>query len=215
MNERARALAILKQARDLLTDRLTSRIVESHEAILEDAAGMTFTSELEAIYDQVGARLVHVNALLANLPASDEPSASDVTRPQQLLTMSPGDPVFVASTAVTHLEGADASTVEAPASFQSFVQQIVAGEVDQAGATLAGLMDLEQSRARLCAARFHERLTQEPDFLTKAMQLRHALRSGSVNDVLMMLWECFGLQGIEAVSVYQTLHSRARTTDHG
>ncbi len=215
MNERARALAILKQARDLLTDRLTSRIVESREAILEDAAGMTYTSELEAIYDQVGARLVHVNALLSNLPTSDEPATSDVTRPQQLLTMSPGDPVFVASTAVPHLEGADSSTVEAPASFQSFVQQIVAGEVDQAGATLAGLMDLDQSRASLCAARFHERLTQEPDFLTKAMQLRHALRSGSVNDVLMMLWECFGLQGVEAVSVYQTLQSRARTTDNG
>ncbi len=215
MNERGRALAILKQARDLLTDRLTSRIVESHEAILEDAAGMTYTSELEAIYDQVGARLVHVNALLANLPTSDDVSTSDATRPQQFLTMSPGDPVFVASTAVPHLEGADSSAVEAPASFQSFVQQIVAGEVEQAGATLAGLMDLDQSRATLCAARFHERLTQEPDFLTKAMQLRHALRSGSVNDVLMMLWECFGLQGVEAVGVYQSLQSRARTTDNG
>ncbi|MDZ4782174.1 MAG: hypothetical protein SGJ19_18155 [Planctomycetia bacterium] len=215
MNERARALAILKQARDLLTDRLTSRIVESHEAILEDAAGMSYTSELEAIYDQVGARLVHVNALLANLPASDESSLQDATRPQQLLTMSPGDPVFVASTASPHLDLADAAPVEAPASFQSFVQQVVAGEVDAAGATLAGLLELEQSRAARCAQRFHERLTQEPDFLTKAMQLRHALRSGSANDVLMMLWECFGLQGVEAVGVYQTLQSRARMTDHG
>jgi hypothetical protein len=215
MNERARALAILKQARDLLTDRLTARIVESRDAILEDAAGLSYTSELEAIYDQVGARLVHVNALLANLPSSDEPAMPDATRPQQLLTMAPGDPVFVASTSPPHIELTEAAPPDAPASFQSFVQQIVAGEVDAAGATLAGLLELEQSRAARCAQRFHERLTQEPDFLTKAMQLRHALRSGSVNDVLMMLWECFGLQGVEAVSAYQTLQSRARMSDHG
>lgn len=214
MNERARALAILKQARDLLTDRLTARIVDARDAILEDAAGVTYTSELEAIYDQVGARLVHVNALLANLPPSDEP-IEDATHPQQLLTMAPGDPVFVASTAAPHLDTIEASSTESPASFQSFVQEIVANDVDQAGATLAGLLELDPTRAARCAARFHERLTQEPDFLTKAMQLRHALRAGTVNDVLLMLWECFGLQGLEAVGVYQTLQSRARTTDHG
>lgn len=215
MNERTRALAILKQARDLLTDRLTSRILESRESILEDAAGVTYTSELEAIYDQVGARLVHVNALLANLPPSDEPAFDDATRPQQLLTMAPGDPVFVASTSLPHPDHIDAAPVEPPASFQSFVQEIVENKVEQAGVTLAGLLELEPDRAARCAARFHQRLTQEPDFLTKAMQLRQALRGGSVNDVLLMLWECFGLQGFEAVGVYQTLLTRARTMDHG
>lgn len=215
MNERAQALAILKQARDLLADRLTVRIVESREAILEDAAGLTYTSELEAIYDQVGGRLVHVNALLANLPAHDEPTLDDATRPQQLLTLAPGDPVFVASTALPQPEHVDAAVVEPPANFQAFVQQIVENDVQQAGTTLAGLLDLAPDRAARCAARFHQRLTQEPDFLTKAMQLRQALRGGSVNEVLLMLWECFGLQGFEAVGVYQTLLSRARTTDHG
>jgi hypothetical protein len=215
MNERARALAILKQARDLLSDRLTARIVESREAILEDAAGMTYTSELEAIYDQVGARLVHVNALLGNLPPSDETPYDDATKPQQLLTMAPGDPVFVASTALPHPEHLEAAPVEPPSGFQSFVQQIVANDVEQAGATLASLLEITPDRAVKCAVRFHQRLTQEPDFLTKAMQLRQALRGGSVNDVMLMLWECFGLQGFEAVGVYQTLLSRARTTDHG
>lgn len=216
MNERAQALAILKQARDLLSDRLTARIVESRDAILEDAAGVTYTSELEAIYDQVGGRLVHVNALLANLPAHDEPADDDATRPHQLLTLSPGDPVFVASTAAVHpVENLEAATPEPSHSFQSFVQQIVANDVQEAGQTLAGLLELAPDRAALCAARFHQRLTQEPDFLTKAMQLRQALRGGSVNDALLMLWECFGLQGFEAVGVYQSLLSRTRTTDHG
>lgn len=214
MNERARALSILKEARDLLAERLTSRIVESGDAILEDAAGMTYTSELEAVYDQIGARLAHVNALLANLPPVDDPTMSDAVRPQQFCTMPPVDPVFVASTAAQHVETADAPPSE-PAGFQSFIQEIVAGQVEQAGATLARFLDLEQSRAARCALRFHERLTEEPDFLTKAMQLRHALRHGSVNNVLQMLFECFGLQGSEAVGVSQTLQSRARSTDHG
>src|SRR5688572_23814887 len=71
-NERARAIAILKEARDILADRLTERIVERGEEFLDDAMGRTFTSEIDSIYDQIGLRLNHVNVMISSLPAVEE-----------------------------------------------------------------------------------------------------------------------------------------------
>src|SRR5881628_250690 len=79
MNDRARAIAILKQARDMLADRLSERVIESRGDILEDAQGFSFLSELESIYEQFGARLVHLNQLLANLPAVEDIPPSPLT----------------------------------------------------------------------------------------------------------------------------------------
>lgn len=47
-----------------------------------------------------------------------------------------------------------------------------------------------------------------PDLFGKAMKLRSDLESGNVNGALMLLWECFGLQGLESLGVLQTLKTR-------
>ncbi len=78
MNPHSLALSILQKARDALAERLTQRIIDAEHEIAEDAAGSTYLSEIESIYDQLGGRLAHVNAMLANLPPA--PRRSRPTR---------------------------------------------------------------------------------------------------------------------------------------
>src|SRR6186713_3195930 len=64
MDSQAQAIAILQKARDALAARLTQRVIESQQEIEDDADGGTYFSEIEAIYDQLGGRLAHLNAML-------------------------------------------------------------------------------------------------------------------------------------------------------
>ena len=78
MNPRARAIAVLQNAREILSQRLTERIVDGEQEILSDAESGSFVSEIEAIYEQLGARLAHVNTMLANLPPLEDPPTETV-----------------------------------------------------------------------------------------------------------------------------------------
>ena len=40
------------------------------------------------------------------------------------------------------------------------------------------------------------------------MTLRSELAAGSVNGALLLLWECFGLQGLESIAALQSLKTR-------
>jgi hypothetical protein len=86
MNRRVDAIDVLQQARDLLADRLTDRILESREEILDDAEGTTYLSEIENVYEQLGGRLAHINTMLSHLPPIDEAGPADAS--------AVGDPVF-------------------------------------------------------------------------------------------------------------------------
>ena len=44
--------------------------------------------------------------------------------------------------------------------------------------------------------------------MTKAMSLRKEVATANFNSSLVLLYECFGLQGLEAISVLQTLMGR-------
>src|SRR6478672_4535008 len=68
MDDRSRALEILREARDLLAQRLTERVLESGEALLDDARGDSYLGDIEAIYDHFGMKLAHLNQLINNLP---------------------------------------------------------------------------------------------------------------------------------------------------
>ncbi len=86
MNPRSEAIQILQQARDLLTERLTQRVCDSREQILEDAEGGSYLSEIEAIYEQMGGRLAHLNAMLSNLPAAEEPASAETLQSAPVFT---------------------------------------------------------------------------------------------------------------------------------
>jgi hypothetical protein len=231
MNDRARAIAILQQARDILAERLTEQVLEARDAILEDAIGLSYSSEIDAIQEQLGQRLNNVNMLLNNLPPMEDapaPTAEDVAPvappalgyqpdpqngPSGELSLDGGaveenldDDALPILAAVAVDEAEDARAM--PISFQSFAERIMANDVDGAGIVLAGLFDVTVDRGRQCARRFQEQLSERPQFLQKAMGLRHELTSGSVNGSLILLWECFGLQGIESLSALQSLKAR-------
>ena len=224
MNDRAKAISILQQARDILAERLTERILESRDSILEDAFGMSYSGEIDALQEQLGQRLNNVNLLLNNLPPADDPAPppddeSAVVQPAIAYEAKEETPVAVAMQPhfLTTAEGTTLP-VEAvplvgageadPVSFQAFVERILANDVEGAGIVLAGLFDVSRDRGRQCARRFQEQVAERPQFLNKAMSLRAELAGGSVNGSLILLWECFGLQGIESLAALQSLRAR-------
>lgn len=235
MDDRAQAISILERAREILAARLAERIVEAGEEIIEDALGNSYSSEIESLHEQVGLRLTHVNAMLTNLPPTatrSVPGMPGVAEPGQSEgeTIAAGElpepldsrqPAANYAGTATNEANSTGLTSSGAASFQYFIQQIMAGDVDAAGETLAALLDVPRDRGQRCAATFAERLATQPDFLAKAMRLRGELQSGSINGSLMLLWECFGLQGMESIGAMQALTSwlaaqtRVRTGGQG
>jgi hypothetical protein len=226
MNDRARAIAILKQARDILAKRLTERVLDSREEILEDAEGLTYCGEIDSIYEQLAVRLNHISAMLSSLPpVEDERVAPPPKSTARGLEYKPRPGVFQADTSLPATVGASdaagtistaeppsgrylAEAVPSPVTFESFGRQIVAGEVEAAGRSLAVLFAVGEESGLRCAATFYQRLCESPETLTKAMRLHHELQSGSMHNSLRLLWECFGLDGLESIAVMRTLQAR-------
>jgi hypothetical protein len=218
MDDRALAISILERARDILAARLAERVVELGEEIIDDALGNSYGGEIDSLHDQVGLRLSHVNAMLANLPhlatpqfAASAASDADSTHLTSTQTAMPGLLPPPIETVATPAEVTTATrTAAAPqmASFQTFVESVLADDLEASAQTLASLFDIDVPRARRCAATFAEKLHAQPDFLDMAMRLRGELQSGSINGALLLLWECFGLRGLESIGVMQALKAR-------
>jgi hypothetical protein len=211
MNDRARALAILKQAREILLQRLTERVLENEEEILDDARGESYMGEIDSLYEQIGTPLVHLNQLLAAVPADenahsvhDSPAAHAAAHSYAEIVPPAWPEVPAPRVSVSP----DVVSDEPPISFQTFAAQMQVSDLAGAGASLAYLFDLPLERARRCADHFYQKMHEDADFLLKAMQLRRELASGGYNGALMLLFQCFGLSGIESIAVYQTLKAR-------
>ena len=215
MNDRARALAILKQAREILLTRLTERVLDNEESILDDARGDSYMGEIDALYDQIGTPLVHLNQILSNLPVDDDVQVHDThtvhaTAHSYAEIVPPSWPEVPAlpaprSSAAAEVLGEEATS---PISFQTFAAQIQAEDLVGAGESLAWLFDLSPQRAIRCAEHFQQQMRADADFFMRAMQLRRELASGGHNSAWMLLYQCFGLSGIESIGVYQVLKSR-------
>ena len=193
MDKRKRALSILEQARDLLGQRLIEDIIESGDSILEDAEGCSYMDEIDTVHQRVGGRLNSINIMIANLPAADSTGAE----PESATLETP----------VAALEPEE-TEVPKPVNFVLFVEQIGANDVDGAARTLSELLDVDEESAHHCATSFRDRLNEDPTTLQRVMQLRTKLIAGENNDSLMILWDCFRLQGPQAVEVLQTLKAR-------
>ena len=73
---------------------------------------------------------------------------------------------------------------------------------------MAELLEVNQKLGRKCAVSFRDRCNEDPTIIQKAMLLRTKLIAGENNDSLMILWDCFRLQGLQAVEVLQSLKAR-------
>ncbi|MEZ6071006.1 MAG: hypothetical protein R3C10_12200 [Pirellulales bacterium] len=218
MNDTARAISILRQARDILSERLVHHVNEHQEALLADALGLDFSGEIDSLYEQIGARLAHINTMLSQLPAQPT-SATDAG--EDVITASEfrAHAAYIHSTTATvgllaaPEHGGDMSvaveaTMSGPLSWEALVSQIRGRDVDSGAALLADYLDIDVALATSCTATFHRRVDAAPQLFAKAMQLSGELRVGSVNASIMLLWECFGLQGSDAVNAAHTLRAR-------
>lgn len=190
MNDREQAIEVLQRARATLARRLAARLLDDHEGICEDAAGLSFMDEINAAYDQIGSKLQRVNQMLADLSAVRSTSPA---RPDRLLGLpaprrSRPQPL-------------------AQISFQTFAAQIQAGDLESAGRSLATLFNLNGQRGWRCARYFDQKLRTTPDFFLKTLQLHRQLNAGGLATVVELLNECFGLNDLESVHVANTLRS--------
>ena len=215
MNDRVRALAILKQAREILLQRLTERVLENEDEILDDARGESYMGEIDSLYEQIGTPLVHLNQLLSAVPADDDDAqgvhdthAAHAAAHSYAEIVPPAWPEVPALPAPRGSATSEAATDEPAISFQTFAAQMQVDDLAGAGESLAFLFDLPPERAQRCADHFYRQMHEDAEFLRKAMQLRRELASGGYNGALMLLFQCFGLSGIESIGVYQVLKAR-------
>lgn len=95
MNDRTRAMEVLRQARETLLSRLAERVLDNREDILDDAGGYSYCGAIESMHDQLGQRLANVTALLAHLQSADEsPTTYDSTSSDVMGTVPEVDAVF-------------------------------------------------------------------------------------------------------------------------
>ena len=218
MNDRAHAHAILREIRDILAQRLTERILDAREELLDDAHGYTYAGEIDTIYEQLAVRLNHVNVMLSNLPAEEPQSHlggnSESSAGHIEVGGRPATAYFQASTAEaaspadTLATPHETTALPAPITFELFLRQITCHEIEAAARSLAVLLAVEEGQGRRSATTFYAQFQESPEVLGKIGQLRRELHSGNINESLLLLWECFGLQGLEAIAVMQTLKAR-------
>jgi len=230
MNERAKAIEVLREARTILGERLTEKVVEQAEEILADARGDSYMNEIDSVYEQVGLKLAHVSQMLSNLPPPEaEPhtaTAAAEHSPDDMFTVDtqatpscdpvveytipalPG-PLNVAVPALPAPKIA-ASDRAANSALQAFAAQIQAGDLLAAGRTLAALFEIEEMRAIACAATFAQRVRGEAAFFHKVMELRGEIYSANPQRALVLLLDCFGLVRGEAAEVLRNLQRRRR-----
>jgi hypothetical protein len=217
LSEQEQALQLLTQARDILAGRLTERILELGSDLLDDARGDSYAGEIDSLYDQIGTRLNQINTMLAGLPSSYPAPATE-----SFTAAAPGipdAPHFVVQTIgpttdssgelfisedLTIAKESPAKLSE-PSTYPLFVQDIIRRDTVAAGRRLTGVLDLTAERGERCALRFREQLDRDPSFLGKVQQLRRSLHAEASNEALLLLWECFGLQGEESIAATQSL----------
>ena len=221
MSDRTRAIEVLKKARDLLASRLTDRIVEMEEEILDDACGFSFMGEIESLHEQIGAKLLHLSQMISALPAESQHGSAT---PFEHDSSTPAwDPIDVAPEALslTHdtcseqaliLPAPRISEVIAatpqPISLQTFAAQILVGDLETASRSLELLFACRRELAIRCAHRFYEKYLQDPSMLIRVQRLRQAIGEGSEALPLLLLQECFELNQVDATTVLAELRQR-------
>ncbi|MDA0834187.1 MAG: hypothetical protein O2955_08770 [Planctomycetota bacterium] len=228
MPPQEQAYQILKQAREILAKRLVERILDSSDEILDDAAGESYSNEIEQVYEQCGTQLQHVQNMLNLLPAPEssigiaasstlhapiEYPEPDVEVHTTMVGLSETDHAFaqmLPDRAHTPSNDVDDDTLTSATlpTFGDFAQKIMVGNITAAAQVLSLLLDLPMERARKCTEWFHRRMQSDENFLQQARKLRESVRAANVNDTLDILWHCFGLQGFEAVAIWPRLRSQ-------
>jgi len=204
MNDRVRAMTLLQEAREILAQRLTERVLELGNDLLDDARGESFAGEIDGLYEQIGLRLSQVNSLLAGFPTTSVLAAPTGHGPYSTVEVSAASNGLMgflpqAESDTTHPH----ATHEAAASneltmLRMIVDSLISGDVETAGGFLSWWFETPLEHGRQCAAAFRERWTNEPDFPKKAKQLRQELAGGSWSQAVSLWHDCFGIPAADS-----------------
>jgi hypothetical protein len=219
MNDRSLAIGILHSAREQLGRRLTERIIEAREEIEADACGQSYLSEIEAIYDQLGSRLAHVSAMLANLPPAADEVPSDATATEIIYadlasgsstafepaTVSP--PTVLALPAPPHEEAVEADSLADTVG--QIVVLVAAGDHFSAARLISECFDSRPSQARHWSATLGRQMARRPDLARRLIDLAASLDETDEHTAVAVVGECFELEAFEAVLLLRVLKRRA------
>ena len=216
MHPHSLALTILQKARDTLAERLTQRIIEAEDEIAEDAEGGAYLSEIEAIYEQLGGRLAHVNAMLSNLPPEPPAHPADATASEIVyadLASSPTSSLDVDATAPLTLLALPApphcDDVEPLAeAFSTIVLHTRSGDLHASARLIAELFDIKPSQARRGAVAFVRQIERYPELVRRFEQLGSNIDGTNEYAAATLLGECFEFQPIDALLMARALKSQ-------
>ncbi len=223
MNDRSFAISVLQKARNALSERLTQRVIESRDDIEADAAGESYLSEIETIYEQIGGRLAHLNAMLSNLPPATTTPATDPTASEviyaDLATAYPGslEPEAAPSARLLGLP-APARTEEptdrrAAVSLRNIVRHVQGADLATASVLICELFDIKPSQARRAALAFTRQIAEQPELARRIEELEASMEAANEYTTATLLGECFAFQAIDALSFVRTLKERSSGAD--
>jgi hypothetical protein len=180
---------------------------------LEDARGESFSSEIDSLHEQIGARLNQVNVMLAGLSLQDEdpapPASGSLVPPPHSRRRNqreiPAEAPFGFDPEPAPGETGSAAIKYPASSYPLFIQDIVRRDLPSAGRRLAEVLGTTPSQGEHYATRFREQLDQDPGFLAKVHSLRQALEWEYDDQAKELLTECFGLEGLECTAAMQLL----------
>ena len=227
--ERHQAVLLLKQARQLLVDRLAEAVLELGDELLDDARGDSYAGEIDSLHERMGTRLSQVNVLLAGLSESADTDEVEIscsppnrevaeswsfkTTDQEVVSSATTREFRTGAEAEPSVARPTTSTPQSPAArlasststYPLFVQDIVRRDLPAAGHRLADVLGMTDQKGEVCATRFRDQLDRDPGFLAKVHSLRKCLQTDRLEQARQLLWECFGLQGGEAQAAIQSL----------
>ncbi len=222
MNPHSQAISILQKARDALAERLTLRVIESQHEIEQDAEGATYLSEIEQIYEQLGGRLAHLNAMLSNLPPAPPQPVADATASEIVyadLACSPSSTLDVdAANPLTVLALPAPPSRDEPVAepmvetFAGIVLHAKSGELTSAARLISEVFDVRPSQARRGAQAFQRQLQRYPDLGRRFEDLGATIAEINEYAAATLLGECFEFQPIDALLLVRGLKQQEPDT---
>jgi len=224
------ALEVLKQAREILVERMSQAILDQAEEIIADAEGQSFLSEIETLYDQMGNKLAHLNQMISSLPMQSDSSASYSPFEEEFPDHEPTPGMLAPPPAPPNLSiipedenDSTTSYIRLPApgvttagseGFAQFVSYIEDEKIESAGNLLGEMLGLSPVSGVRSAEVFAQRFQENDSIVLKAMQIREKLNYSRYNDALMLIHECFGLQGVEAMMAMHKMQDLINATSN-
>jgi hypothetical protein len=94
--------------------------------------------------------------------------------------------------------------------FKNFHLLVVQSKLAEASAALAVLLGVPLKRAEAAAHYYAKKAKEDTQHPFKTMQLSGVIAQGAPNEALLLLQECFGLEGPIAIQVYETLRQASK-----